>query len=76
MSALDRGQVQMPDIVIGFLMLVGVIVLFPVFDEFMRLISASAGPFTSLILRLIIPAFILGLILSIGVSARRGGDAP
>jgi len=36
-------------------------------------ISTAAGPLTTLILRLIYPALIIGLVLSIGVSARRSG---
>lgn len=69
----DRAQVQFVDAILGVFVLVALIVLFPLFDQFAQQLAANAGPFTSLILRLIYPSFILALILSIGVSARRGG---
>jgi len=70
----ERGQVQLTDVALSLLVLVALIVLFPVYDQFIQLIAGSAGPFTTLLLRLIYPTLIIGLILSIGVSARRGGS--
>lgn len=69
----DRAQVQYVDLVLGFFVLVALIVLFPIFDQFIQSVAGSAGPFTTLILRLIYPGFIVALVLSIGVSARRRG---
>jgi len=72
----ERAQVQYPDIMLAFFVLVGLVLTFPVYDQFIQQISANADPLSGLILRLIYPAFVLALILSVGVSARRGGDAP
>jgi len=73
MTQSDRGQVQYVDLVLGFFVLVALIVLFPIFDQFIQGFAGSAGPCTTLILRLIYPGFIVALVLSIGVSARRRG---
>lgn len=70
----DRGQVQFVDALLGVFVLVALILLFPIFDSFAQSIAANAGPFTSLVLRLVYPSFIIALVLSIGVSARRGGS--
>jgi hypothetical protein len=70
---MDRAQVQFVDLVLGLFVLLALVVLFPVYDQFAQSISTAAGPLTTLILRLIYPALIIGLVLSIGVSARRSG---
>jgi len=69
----ERAQVQLTDVALSLFVLVSLIVLFPVYDQFIQQIAGSAGPFTTLLLRLLYPTFILGLVLSVGVSARRGG---
>lgn len=72
----DRAQVQYVDVILAFFVLVGLIVTFPIYNEFISKVQTNADPLTGLILRLIFPAFVLALVLSVGVSARRGGDAP
>lgn len=74
--ASNRAQVQYVDIVLAFFVLVALVVTWPVYDQFISQIQPNADPLTGLILRLIFPAFVLALILSVGVSARRGGDLP
>jgi len=72
----DRGQVQFPDIVLSFFVIVALVITYPVWETFINNIASNADPLSTLVLQLIYPTFILALILSVGVSARRGGDLP
>lgn len=66
-----RGAVQLVDVVLTFFVLVSIIVLAPVFYRFIGMVSAEADPFSGLLLQLMVPLLIIGLIVSVGVSARR-----
>lgn len=67
-----RGQVQVPDAILAVVVLVAVIALAPSLYQFVNMAAAEADPFSALLLRLTPSLLILGLIISVGVSARRG----
>jgi hypothetical protein len=67
-----RGQVALPDALLTMFVLVGIIVLAPIFYKFIGMVAASADPFSSLLLQLVVPLLLIALLLSVGVSARRG----
>lgn len=58
------------DAILGFLVLVCLLVVAPFFQTFTGMIAAEADPFSSLILQLVVPMLFVGLIVSLGVSAR------
>jgi len=67
----DRAQVQLVDVLLGAIVLVSILVTAPFYYNFIGMVSNEAGPFTSLLLQLVVPALFIGLVLSMGVSARR-----
>lgn len=69
----SRAQVQLVDTVITFLMVVSIVVLAPTFYVFIEMLLGPADAFSGLLLRLTLPILFIALILSVGVSARRGG---
>jgi len=72
-TANDRGAVQLVDVVMTFFLLVAVMALAPQIYFFINLISANADGFSEILLQIAIPMLLVGLLVSIGVSARRGG---
>lgn len=68
-----RGQVQLVDVILGFLVLVAIVVTYPFWERFIGMVSADADPFSTLLLQLAVPLLVLALIISFGVSARQGG---
>lgn len=66
----ERGALQLVDMVVGLFTLVALIALAPYFFEFASFASASADPFSSLLLRLAPPLMFVALLISLGVSAR------
>jgi len=66
-----RGAVRLSDVVLTFFGIVALLALAPVLTRFQDMVAAEADPFSALLLRLVIPAIILGILLSVGVSARR-----
>lgn len=62
---------QLTDAILSFVMLVAIVVLAPVIFEFTAMVQTEADPLSSMILSLVIPLFIVALIISVGVSARR-----
>lgn len=69
----DRASVQVVDSLLTVIVLVGLIALAPIFAKFTGMITSAADPFSSLLFQLAIPSLFIALILSVGVSARRGG---
>lgn len=69
----DRGQVQMVDVVMTFFLVVALVVLAPVWMTFTDMVAGSADPFTRLLLMFSFPLLLIALLLSVGISARRGG---
>lgn len=67
----DRGAVRLSDVVLTFFGLVALLALAPVFTRFQNMVAAEADPFSAILLRLVVPALIIGILLSVGVSARR-----
>jgi hypothetical protein len=68
----DRGAVTLVDIIIGVVVIVAVVALAPVWTYFIGLAASAADPFTQTVLQLFIPLLLLGVIVSLGVSARDG----
>lgn len=67
----DRGSVQLTDIMMTFLLVVALMVLAPTIYHFVEMVSGEADPLSSMLLQLVVPLFFIGLIVSVGVSARR-----
>lgn len=68
----DRGAVKLVDVILTFATIVSIMVLAPFFYEFQSMVSAEADPLSALLLQLSVPLLIIGLIVSVGVSARSG----
>lgn len=69
----SRGQVQLVDVAMTFFVLVAILALAPTFFTFTDMAVGSADEFSGLLLRLVLPILLIALLISIGVSARRGG---
>jgi hypothetical protein len=67
----DRGAVQLVDVIMMLIVIVGIVVNAPFFYKFIGMVSDEAPPFPSLLLQLTLPLLVIAAILSIGVSARR-----
>jgi hypothetical protein len=67
----ERAAVRLSDVVLTFFGMVTLLALAPVFGQFTTMVTTTADPFSSLLLRLVVPAVIIGILLSVGVSARR-----
>lgn len=59
------------DGIITFVTLVALLALSPVFFEFSAMVQGSADPLTGMILSLVVPLFMIAILISVGVSARR-----
>lgn len=68
-----RAAVQLVDAFLTFFVLVAILALAPFFNKFTNMVAAEADPFSSLLLRLFVPMLLIALIMSVGVSAKRGG---
>jgi hypothetical protein len=68
----DRAKLQLVDAILSFAVFVSIMVLAPFFYRFVDMASNEADPFSSLLLQLTLPLLLISLLLSIGVSARRG----
>lgn len=69
----DRAAIQLTDAILALFTLVAILAMAPFFSKFTSMAAGPADPFSSLLLQLTIPILLIGLILSIGASARRGG---
>lgn len=67
-----RGKIGLTDVMLGFFVLVCLLVLMPFFSKFTGMVAATADPFSALLLTLVPPLLMISLIISVGVSARRG----
>lgn len=72
MKGQDRAAVHLVDVFLGFLVLVALMVLAPFFYTFIGMVSSEADPLSGLLLQLFVPFLFISLIVSVGVSARRG----
>lgn len=68
----SRGVVDVVDVLLSFIVLVGLMVTAPYYYHFTEMAAAEADPLSTLLLRLIVPFLFIGLIVSVGVSARGG----
>jgi len=67
----DDAKVQISDVIIIAVVSIAMIALAPVYYDLIERITLAADPLSALLLQLIIPLIFLGLVISIGVSARR-----
>ncbi|RDZ65975.1 hypothetical protein C5B90_06405 [Haloferax sp. Atlit-12N] len=65
-----RAELQLVDAVMGFFVLVAILALAPFTYQFIGMVSAESDPLTALLMQLIPPLLLIGLVVSIGVSAR------
>jgi hypothetical protein len=68
----DRGQVQLVDSVLTFFVLVALVIVSPILVGLIGTMTGAVDGFTQLVLQLFVPALFVSLILSIGISGRRG----
>lgn len=68
----DRGALNVVDVLLGLFVLVGLMVLAPVIYTFTSWVSPEVDPLSRLLLQLVVPLLYIGLIVSLGVSARGG----
>lgn len=69
----ERAAVNTVDIIMAGGVLVAMVALAPVYYRFINMGASEADPFTSLLLQFTFPTLLLALVISVGVSARRGG---
>lgn len=69
----DRGRVQYVDIVMAFATLVAFTAVAPWVYTATGMATGTADPFSSVLLELSIPVFVVAMLVSIGVSARTKG---
>lgn len=69
----DRGEVNLADVFMTFFLLIAFVVSYPFISDFVAMVTPEADPFSALLLRFTIAAIPIVLIISVGVSARRGG---
>jgi len=69
----DRARVQYVDVILSFATLVTFVAVAPWVYSAVAMATGVADPFSSLLLELTLPIFVVGMLVSIGVSARTGG---
>lgn len=67
----ERAKVQLTDIVVAAIVTIAAAALGPVYYDMISVITADADPLSELMLQLVVPFLFLGIIISMGVSARR-----
>jgi len=67
----DSGKVQLTDVVVAAVVTITAYAVGPVYYDMIQIISADADPLSQLMLQLVVPFLFLGIIISVGVSARR-----
>lgn len=68
----DRGRVQYVDVVLAFATLVAFIAVAPWLNSALDMAAGVLPPLSSTLLRLTFSLFVIGMIVSLGVSARTG----
>lgn len=69
----DRARVQYVDVVMSFATLVAFTAVAPWIYSAIAMATGVADPFSSVLLELTVPVFVIAMIVSIGVSARTRG---
>lgn len=67
----NRGRVHVPDVIMAGVVSIAILGTSPVYYDLIDSLSAESGPLGKLLLELIVPFMFLGIIISVGVSARR-----
>lgn len=67
----DRGRVHLTDMVVAAIAFIALVGVAPVIYDLVAGLSPDADPFSTLLLQLLIPVMVIGLIVSIGISAER-----
>lgn len=65
-----RAKVGYTDVVMTFAAMVGFLVVAPYIFRAVTLVQSNADPLTGVLVALVAPLLLIGLIVSIGVSAR------
>lgn len=73
MQGTTRGVVNVVDIILGLVVLIAIMVTAPYWYKFTDMAAAEADPLSTLLLQLIVPTLVVGLLISMGVSARGAG---
>jgi hypothetical protein len=68
----SRGQIQLVDVMMTFFVLVAILATAPFWSQFQSMVIPHADGLSELLLQLALPLLFLSLIVSVGVSARRG----
>lgn len=68
----DRAEFQLVDVALTFFVLVALLVTAPFYYTFIAMVDGVADPFSAMLLQLLVPMLFIGLVISAGVSARRG----
>lgn len=68
----ERAAMDLVDVMMTFFVFVGLVVLAPLFYHFIGMVSGPADSFSALLLQLTVPLLFIALLISAGVSARRG----
>lgn len=67
----DRARVHVTDVVVATVVSIAAYALGPVYYDLIADVRPYADPLSELLLELIVPFLFLGIIVSVGVSARR-----
>ena len=67
----DRARVHVPDAVMAAAVSVAILGTAPVYYDLISMLSTESGPLGTLLLELVVPFMLVGVIISVGVSARR-----
>lgn len=68
---MDSAKVQLTDVVIAAMVTVATYAVGPVYYDLIATITVDADPLSELMLELVVPFLFLGIVISVGVSARR-----
>lgn len=69
----DRARVQYVDVVLNFATLVTFVAVAPWIYAAVAMATGVADPFSSVLLELMLPVFVIAMLVSVGVSARTRG---
>lgn len=67
----DRAKIHVSDVVMATVVTVAALALSPVIYDLAGLIAADAGPLGSMLALIVVPLLLIGIVVSVGVSARR-----
>lgn len=68
----DRAQLRLPGVVAGLFTLVALVALTPFLLRFAGMASDAADPFSSLLLRVVVPLLFIAFLVGLGGAATSG----